>query len=406
MIDFTLTEQQKNIRDFLHWFAETEIRPIAREADRLGDVPPGFFKKVKAMGISMEAIPKDVGGEGEGAGEVKDRRGQRQTNRLSVIASEEMAWGDPAVVITLPGPGLGGPPVRLIGTPEQKERFFSVFRAEEPRWAAYAMTEPEAGSDVAGIRTTARKEGDVYVLNGTKTFITNGARASWNVVFATVDKSLGRAGHRAFVVENDRPGFKVTRIMKKMGLRASETAEFVLDDCEVPADNLLGGEEHYQRQGKEGFKVAMATFDSTRPVVAAMGVGIARAAMEYAADYLKQNLMLDRPVPAYSRIRETLAEMKRKLDAARLLIWRAAWMADAGLPNSREAAMAKAYAGRVATDVCTLAVELMGPEGASRDHPVEKCFRDVKVYDIFEGTGEIMRVIISRRVFQALGEAG
>lgn len=403
MIEFAPTEQQEAIRAFVRAFAEQEIRPIAAEADRRGEVPMDFLRKVKAMGFSMEAIPKEVGGEGEGAGEIPDQRGHRQTNRLAVIVAEELAWGDPAVILTLPGPGLGGPPVRFIGTPEQKERFFSIFNDPEPRWGAYAMTEPEAGSDVAAIRTTARREGDHYVLNGTKTFITNGARASWNVVFATVDRSLGRAGHRAFVVEQGTPGFRVGRIMKKMGLRASETAELVLENCRVPAENLLGGEEHYRRQGKEGFKVAMQTFDSTRPLVAAMGIGIARAAYEYALEYARQNL-LGGPSPVRRRnLEDRLVAMGRKLEAARLLVWEAAWMADAGIPNSKEASMAKAYAGKACTEVCIDAVQVMGAAGASREHPVEKCFRDIKVYDIFEGTGQINRLIIARRIFEPLG---
>ena len=211
-----------------------------------------------------------------------------------------MAWGDVSVLMSLPGPGLGGPPVQFTGTPEQKKRFFGVFKQPGLHWGAYGLTEPGAGSDVAGIRTSCRKDGKHWVLNGRKCFITNGGRADWVVIFATVDPTLGRAGHRAFVVEKGTPGFSFGKIEEKMGLRASETAELVLEDCRVPEENLLGGEEHYER-GKEGFMTAMKTFDSSRPMVGVLGVGIGRAAYEYARDFVKENYVLARPIPRYAR---------------------------------------------------------------------------------------------------------
>ncbi len=396
MIEFELSPQQRQLKEFLHWFAEQQVRPASLEADKNHDTPLPLLQQAKAMGLSMESVPS-----GGGPGGVEGGQGERQGNRIGVIAAEELAWGDASFVLNLPGAGLGGPPVRFMGTPEQKERFLSIFNGPELRWGAYALTEPEAGSDVAGIRTTARKEGDHYILNGTKTFITNGAKASWNVVFATVDRNLGRAGHRAFVVEKGTPGFRVGRIMDKMGLRASETAELVFDNCVVPVENLLGGEERYLQ--REGFKVAMQTFDSSRPTVAAMAVGIARAAYERAREIARQNLMLGRPSPRYAAIVEALATMARKIDAARLLVWKAAWMADARVPNTKEASMSKAYAGQIGMEVCSMAIDVAAGAGLLHDEYLEKWFRDIKVYDIFEGTGQIQRLVVSRRIFDDLG---
>jgi acyl-CoA dehydrogenase len=399
MIDFELDPFLAQIREMVHWFAVNEVRPRAIEADRKGGVSDDFIRKVVQLGLSAGGTPKEFGGEGEGLGEKKDRSGHRTAGRLSVIGAEEMAFGDPGVILTFPGPGLGGPPVALTGTPEQKKRFFSIFKDPEvPRWGAYATTEPGCGSDVAAISTTCRKEGDHYVLNGRKCFITNGARASWVVVFATIDKSLGRAGQRAFVVEKGTPGFSVGKIEKKLGLRASETVELVFEDCRVPVENLLGGEEHYERAGAEGFKTAMKTFDSSRPMVGAMAIGIARAAFEEVRAFVKENFMLGRPIARYGAIRETLLEMERRIEAGRLLCWNAAFLADAGQPNSKEASMAKAYGAKVGQWVTSKAIEIMGGFGSERERFVEKLYRDVKVYDIFEGTGEIQRLVISRRL--------
>jgi acyl-CoA dehydrogenase len=400
MIDFQLSEMQDNIRQMVHWFAENEVRPISLEADRTHQIPREFLIKVKEMGITMGPVPASVGGEGDGAGEKKDKKGTKQSNRLSVIGAEELAWGDPGVILSLPGPGLGGPPINIMGTAAQKERYLSIFKDPEPRWGAYGLTEPGAGSDVAGIKTTCVRDGDHYVLNGTKCFITNGGRASWVVIFATIDKSKGRAGHRAFVVEKGTPGFSVGKIEEKMGLRASETAELVLDNVRVHKDALLGGESHYE--GKEGFMGAMKTFDSTRPMVAAMATGIARAAYEHALAFVKENFQLGRPIARYHAVEDILARAKRRIEASRLLVWRAAWMADNGIENVKEASMSKAYAARAAVEILADIVQVMGAAGVVHDQLVEKLFRDVKVYDIFEGTGEIQRIVISKRLVKDL----
>ncbi|WP_449355313.1 acyl-CoA dehydrogenase family protein [Virgibacillus natechei] len=395
MIDFTLSEQQQQIKEMTHWFAENEIRPIAMEADKMERVPDEWLENVNEMGIHLNTSSFSGGSSGKKtSGEKKEREG----NRMGVLATEEMAWGDPAVTLSLPGAGLGGPPVESSGTPEQKERFLSIFTNDKARWGAYALTEPEAGSDASGVRTMARKVSGGYVLNGQKIFITNGGRASWVVIFATIDAKLGRKGQRAFVVEKGTPGFTCTRLAKKMGLRANETAELLLEDCFVPEENLLGGEELYQASssGASGFQVAMKTFDSTRPIVAAMAIGIARAAYEYTLaivqkDYPKQG--------SYFRLAsELLAEAEQDIAAARLLTWEAAWKADLGLANAKEAAMCKAYAGQMALEVCAKCLELLGPTGLD-GHLVEKLYRDVKVFDIFEGTNEVQHLVIARRQY-------
>lgn len=403
MIDFELTPQQKQVRDMVHWFAEHEVRPISMLADQMEKVPDEWLDKVNRMGITLSTSSFGDGGgrRGGGGNGDEDPEARRQGNRLGVLAAEEMAWGDPAVALSLPGPGLGGPPVQSTGTPEQKKRFLSIFTKDKPRWGAYALTEPGAGSDVSGIRTSARKVEGGYILNGQKVFITNGGRASWVVVFATIDPALGRAGHRAFVVEQGTPGFTCTRVAHKMGLRASETAELLLEDCFVPDDNLLGGEAHYeQRSQSSGFRVAMSTFDSTRPIVAAMATGIARAAYEYTLDFVR------REYPKGGRLREMalakLGEMDAKIHAARLLTWEAAWKADLGQPNAKEAAMCKAYAGKMSLAVCAECLEIMGPSGLD-GHLVEKLYRDVKVFDIFEGTNQIQHLIVARRLYDAYG---
>jgi len=400
MIDFELTPDQAQVREFLHQFAKNVVRPASLEWERQHRIPDDFLLRLAMLraGVSSGEVPPEYGGEGGGAGDSKDKKGRTQKNRFSLIAAEEMAWGDIGLAMNLPGPNLGGPPVQYMGTPEQKQRFFSVFTRPGLHYGAYGLTEPGAGSDVSGIRTSCRKDGAEWVLNGRKCYITNGAKADWVVIFATVDPALGRAGHRVFVVEKGTPGFSVGKIEEKMGLRSSETAELVLEDCRVPEDNLLGGEAYYR--GKEGFMGAMKTFDSSRPMVGILGIGIARAAYEYARDFVKDNYVLGRALPRYVQLADRLAEDKRLLDAARLMCWRAAWMADEGLPNAKEASMAKAYAAKVAMKVCSDAVQVMGAHGLEQHQFVEKWYRDIKVFDIFEGTGQIQRIVISKRILK------
>lgn len=397
MIEFELTNKMKATRDMVHMFAETYIRPYAIQADIEGKPPEPFLEACKKFGLGLGTMD-DRGEENPGAD--RDPKKESTANRTAMVASEELAWGDPAVILNLPGPGLGGPPVKIMGTEEQRKRFLGMFSKDTIKYGAYALTEPGAGSDAANLSTICRKDGNHYILNGSKFFITNGKKAEWTVVFATVDKAAGRAGHRAFVVEKGTPGFRVPKLEHKMGLRASETAEQVFEDCRVPVENLLGGEQSYEDKGKEGFKTAMKTFDATRPLVAVMAVGIARACFELARDWVKQSFALAQHTPRFRRVAEELAWMEREIHAARLLCWRAAWLLDLKRPNSKESSMAKAYAGTMVQKVSAKAIEIMGPEGVLANNLVEKLYRDQKVYDIFEGTGQIQRVVISRRIFE------
>ncbi len=394
-IDFTLTPKMQQVRAMARSFAETYMRPYALESDLLEAPHPEFIKACQQFGLGAGSF----GGVGESGGGEKERQGPSSLNRTLLVAVEELAWGDPAAVLNLPGPGLGGPPVQITGTPEQKERFLGLFRPDEYKFGAYALTEPGAGSDAKAIRTTCRKEGDQWVLNGSKIYITNGGRAEWTVVFATIDPALGRAGHRAFVVEKGTPGFSVPKIEKKMGLKASETAEQVFEDCRVPAGNLLGGEAHYEAKAKGGFQTAMKTFDATRPLVAVMAVGIARAAYEIAREWVREHYALAQHTARYRRLQETLAWMEREIHTARLLCWKAAYLLDHERENAKESSMSKAYAGKMVDLVTARAIEVLGPEGVLHERLVEKLYRDQKVYDIFEGTGQVQRIVISRRLF-------
>jgi len=394
-IELELSPRMQQAREMAHVFAATHVRPYAVEADRLGGPHPKFVEACKQFGLGTG----EMGGvSGSGGGSSSSGR-VRETNRMMMVAAEELSWGDAAAALNMPGPGLGGPPVKFTGTEEQKERFLSVFTPDSYKFGAYALTEPGAGSDAKAIRTTCRKDGDHWVLDGTKFFITNGKKAEWTVVFATTDPALGRAGHRAFVVEKDTPGFTCPKLEKKLGLRASETAEQVFEDCRVPAGNLLGGEAYYEEKGKQGFKTAMKTFDATRPLVGAMAVGIARAAYEIARDWVREHYALAQHTARYRRLADALARMEREIDMARLLCWKAAWLLDHERPNAKESSMSKAYAGKVVQEATAKAIEVLGPEGVMEHRLVEKLYRDQKVYDIFEGTGQIQRLVISRRLF-------
>ncbi len=407
MIDFTLSKKQKELKEGIHGLGKYVIRPMSLDMDRKHEVPESFLRNFMAMASSFRGSAGHFGTESAEEEKPREAREGRvsESNRTAAVGAEELAWADAALLLSLPGPGLGAPPVRGTGTAEQKKRFFGMFADMDKgplRWGAYGLTEPGAGSDVAGIRTSCRRDGDHWVLNGRKCYITNGGRAIWTVIFATVDPGQGRAGHRAFVVEKGTPGFEVGKIEEKMGLRANETAELVLEDCRVPEANLLGGEDAYR--SKEGFMAAMKTFDTTRPLVGAMAVGIGRAAYEYARDFVKDAYLIGRPIPRYAAIAERLARVGRRLEAARLLVWRAVYLADLSQPNAREASMAKAAAGQAAISACTEAIEICGAHGtlATEHALLEKWFRDIKVYDIFEGTGNIQRVVISKRLMPGI----
>ena len=300
------------------------------------------------------------------------------------------------MALSLPGPGLGGSALRSTATPEQSERFLAPF-ADHGRahWAAMAMTEPGAGSDVARISTRARRDGDEWVLRGTKMFCSNGARSDWVVVWATVDPALGRAGHRAFVVEAGTPGFVLLKIEHKMGSRGYETASFALDDVRVPAENLLGGESFYE--SRQGFRGAMATFNMARPIHAAQGVGMGRAALDHALAFVRDEY------PAHGRRRaralEALGEMRRELHVARLICFHAAWLARHGVTNALEASYAKLFAPPAVYRVVSAALDIVGEAGVRNDAHLEKLYRDVKILDIGEGTQQVQRVVVARQLF-------
>jgi acyl-CoA dehydrogenase len=389
MIDFTLSKSQQAARDYAHLVALEEMRPISLECDRTEKIPESFFWNMQRRfwgGAAAQARTQ-----------AQEENEPKQDSILSMLAQEEMAWGDAALSTAIPGPGLAAPPILSQGTPEQQVRFLTPYMDGQLHWGALALTEPGIGSDVAGMSTTAVLDGDEWVLNGHKHYITNGARADLVVTFATIDKSLGREGIRPFVVPKGTPGLIVGRIEEKMGLRASQTAELIFENCRIPKDNLLSGRESSK---KAGFKAAMGTLDATRPMVGALAVGIARAAYETTREWVCEELPKGYAVQKRREIEAELEEIRQELEMARFLVWRAAWMADRRIPNSKEASMCKAYAGGLVMKVTAAAVRITASgENSERKQFIAKWFRDAKVFDIFEGTAQIQRLVIARRLF-------
>jgi acyl-CoA dehydrogenase len=372
------------------------MRPMGLESDRSGQPPPAdhpFYLLCSRRGglVSRET------GEADRADTRADAEARLVWRPLrALLINEEAAYWDRGVALSLPGPGLGGAALRTTATPEQRERYLAVFTDHDrAHWGAMAMTEPGAGSDVARIQTRARRDGDGWVLSGSKMFCSNGARADWVVVWATVDPGLGRQGHRAFVVERGTPGFEVIRIEHKMGSRGYETASFALDDVRVPGGNLLGGESFYESRG--GFKGAMATFNITRPIHAAQGVGMGRAALDLAVEFVRSDY------PPHGRRRqralERMAEIRRGLHAARLLCMQAVSLAAHDQPNTLEASYCKLYAPPMVWRAVSTAMDVIGEDAVRRDAMIEKLYRDVKILDIGEGTQQVQRVVVARQLF-------
>ena len=399
MIDFELSDTTKGVQQMVHAAAEQMMRPISREYDEREHEKPWDF--LNAMWGASRGVTMS-GGDAPKDGEKKPKGPSEGTLR-ACVTTEELCWGDVGLYLSIPNSGLGGAAVAAAGTPEQKKRFLSRFTEGDPKWGAMAITEPGCGSDSAAIQTTAVRDGDHWVLNGTKIFCTSGLMAAekskgFVVVWATLDRSAARAGIRAFVVESGTPGMYVTKVEHKLGIRASDTATIVLEDCRIPLDNILGSAEI--KQGK-GFKGAMATFDATRPIVAASAVGVARAALDYVKETLEKNgvqIRYGAPLHTLTALERDVIEMEAQVQAARLLVWRAAWMMDNGLHNNLEASMCKSKAGLVVTHVTQKAVEILGPLGFSRELLVEKWMRDAKISDIYEGTQQINQLIIARRI--------
>jgi acyl-CoA dehydrogenase len=308
-----------------------------------------------------------------------------------VMSIAEMSWGDVGLLLSMPGQGLGNSAIASVANAEQQQRFAGV-------WASMAITEPGTGSDSASITTTAVRDGDEYVLNGEKIFVTSGDRCDAVVVWATLDRSLGRAAIKSFVVPKGTPGLTVERLEHKLGIKASDTATLIFDDCRVPAANLLGSPDI---DAKQGFAGAMATFDNTRPLVAAMAVGCARASLDLTRDLLSRagvEVDYDRPAITQSAAAARFLQMEADWEAAHLLMLQAAWLADNRKPNSLEASMAKAKAGRVGSDITLSCVELAGTLGYAEGELLEKWARDSKILDIFEGTQQVQQLIVARRV--------
>jgi acyl-CoA dehydrogenase len=405
MIGFALTEDQVAAQKWAREFAEKEIRPVAPHYDETEDFPWPVVSKAADIGLYGMDFYRMIGEDESGV--------------LQPLLVEELCWGCAGISLAIFGSGLPLVALMASGTPEQVARWTPELfgTPAEPKVGAFAVTEPGAGSDVSSLRTRAVRDGDDWVLNGQKVFITNGGIAGVHVVVATVDPELGHRGQASFVIPPGTPGLRQGKKERKLGIRASHTAEVLLEDCRVPADCLLGGEERLQAKLERGRSAAeagaaahspgasrargssgaLATFEATRPVVGAQAVGIARAAFEFARDYARERTQFGKPIAAQQAIAFKLADMATEIDAARLLVWRASWMTrnGTGFPHA-EGSMSKLKAGEVAVRVTDEAVQVLGGYGYIRDFPVEKWHRDAKIYSLFEGTSEIQRLVISR----------
>ncbi len=406
MIDFEIDPNVINRLKMYRAVSEHMMRPISRECDEHEHEKPWkFYESMWSASAMADVQVGDNKADTSQDGKAKADSGPKLRNLYTVLSTEELCWGDAGLFLSTPNSGLGGAAVMAAGTAEQKERFLKRFREGKPKWGAMAITEPGFGSDSSAVTTTATRDGDNWVINGTKIFCTAGEMAAeksegFVVVWATVDKSAGRAGIKPFVVDHNTPGMTVTRVENKLGIRASDTAALLFDNCRIPFDHLLGSAE-VRREG--GFKDVMATFDATRPIVAAMAIGVGRAALDFVRDFLKeQNIAIRYGISPrrLTSVERDFMEMEVQLQAARLLTWRAAWMLDMGKRNSLEASMAKAKAGLAVTQITQKAVEILGPLGYSRKLLVEKWMRDAKINDIFEGTQQINMIIIGRRILE------
>ena len=387
-----IPKKLKPLIDQAHVVGSAVFRPISRKYDAAEHAYP---KELDMLAAVMDGFSEAGAGGGVSnvsQGEKRKDGGVRNGANLStVLGMVELCWGDIGLALSIPRQGLGNAAVAAVATPEQKARWGQV-------WAAMAITEPGAGSDSAAIRTTAELDGDEWVLNGEKIFVTAGERANAVVVWATLDKGLGRAAIKSFFVPKGAPGMEVVRLDHKLGIRASDTAVIALNDCRIPKDNILGSPEI---DTKKGFGGVMQTFDNTRPIVAAMALGVARAALEVTETYLKEAGVKTKVGGVRWKKSAAAAELDRMradLEAARLLTLKAAWMADNGIPNSMEASMSKAKAGRVGNDITLRCVELCGAAGYGEDELLEKWARDSKILDIFEGTQQIQLLIVARRL--------
>ncbi len=392
-MDFALTEEQQEHRDYVRKFSREVIRPVARKHDEEESTPWEVIKEARAWGLQgiehMQKMGADPGGQ------------------FGVITAEEMHWGCAGIALAVQGSGLAAAGIAASGTPDQIAEWvpqcFGI--GDEIALGAYAVTEPQAGSDVKSLKTTAKLDGDEWVLNGTKVFITNGGIADVHVVVATVDPELGHRGQASFVIGKGTPGLRQGKKESKIGIRASHTAEVVLEDCRIPVENLLGGMEKLNRKlerarsgQKGGSSNALATFEMTRPIVGASALGIAQAAYEWTLEYLGEQIVDGgKPALEEQRIQQVLADVATEIDSARLLVQRASWMGRNGIPmTGGQGSMSKLKAGDVTMWATTALMDLVGPYAQTTDCPLEKWFRDAKIYQLFEGTAQVQRLVISR----------
>jgi acyl-CoA dehydrogenase len=374
MVDFTLTDEQKNLREMAHDFAEKEIRTVAWEHDKDGSWPQEVIDKAWEVGLMNTHAPEQYGGPG-------------LSFLDGCLIEEELAWGCSGIATSIGANGLAAAPVALGGSEEVQAEYFTSL-TEQKMLASFCLTEPDAGSDVSGMRTRAVRQGDTYVLNGSKCFITNGTYADWYTVYAKTDPDAGHRGISAFLVRRDDT-VTVDKKEDKMGQRASNTATITFNDTEVDAKYLLGEEN-------KGFKLAMMTLDRTRPGVAAMATGIARAAFEFATEYSKERVQFGVPIAMHQAIQFMIADMATKVHMSRLATWNSAVLLDQGKRNTLESSHAKRFAADSAMEVTTDAVQVYGGYGFIKDYPVEKLMRDAKIMQLYEGTSQIQRLVIAR----------
>jgi acyl-CoA dehydrogenase len=374
VVDFTLSDEQKDIRQLAHDFAEKEIRPVAWELDKDSTFPTEIVKQAWELGLMNNHIPEEYGGPG-------------LDYLTGCLIEEELGWGCSGIGTSLMCNGLATAPVILGGSDDVKKEFLGML-TEEPKLASFCLTEPDAGSDVSGMKTTAKKVGDKWVINGSKCFITNGQYADWYTVYAKTDKDAGHRGISSFVVPRDDT-VVIDKKEDKMGQRASNTATVTFNETEIPADYLLGEENH-------GFKLAMMTLDRTRPGVAAMAVGIGRAAFEFACEYSKERVQFGVPIAMHQAVSFMIADMATKVEAGRLLTWQSAALLDQGIRNTLACSHAKRFAADSAMEITVDAVQVYGGYGFIKEYPVEKLMRDAKIMQLYEGTSQIQRLVIAR----------
>ena len=384
MIGFTLTEDQKALQKKAREFAIREVLPVAQKYDESEEFPLEVIKKAWEEGLLNLGIPKKYGGPGYGLLD-------------SCIVVEEISSACPGIATSVFDNNLGAEPIVIGGSEEQKQRILTEL-VNEFKLIAFATSEPGMGSDVAGMKCLAIKDGDEFILNGNKFWITNGGYADYITVFATEDPEKKHKGIGAFIVDTKSEGVKLGKHIPKLGQRSSNTVSVVLRDVRIPKENILA------KPGR-GFVLAMQTFAHTRPAIGAFAMGCARSAMEYSIDYAKKREVFGRPIENYQAIQFKVAEMYKDIEAARLLTYKAAWEADQGMDNNLSSAIAKAFASDVAMKVTTEAIQIFGGYGYLRTYPVEKLFRDAKLYQIYEGTSEVQRIIISRFVMKGYEHA-